>query len=146
MRHSGIWRSTEISKTRYEGNLMLASSILLPELTYTRVNELMGIADVLFINKSFLFQIQNSILFPSMKTIYTNHSQRIKDAVVKDDNVDLIGDGRCDSPGYNATYGTYTLINYRNDNEIVDFHITHVSEIFTKYGKGWIAAAFGNTG
>ena len=129
MGHSGIWRSQEMAKKRYEGNVMLAAYILFSGLTFGRVKEIMDIADVLFIKKSFFFQVQNSILFPSINTIYTKHASLIKDALLKDDNVELIGDGRFDSPGYNATYGTYTLMNEKNNNVIIDFHITHVSEV-----------------
>ena len=38
----------------------------------------------------------------------------------------LSGDGRCDSPGYSAKFGTYTLMNSA-DNQIIDFTVTHCS-------------------
>ena len=37
------------------------------------------------------------------------------------------GDGRCDSPGYSAKYGTYYLMNTET-NIIVDFQVAHVSQ------------------
>ena len=36
-------------------------------------------------------------------------------------------DGRCDSPGYSAKYGTYSLMNTET-NMIVDFQVVHVSQ------------------
>ena len=39
----------------------------------------------------------------------------------------LSGDGRCDSPVYNAKYLTYSLINQKT-NEIIVFSITQVTE------------------
>lgn len=42
--------------------------------------------------------------------------------------IKLNGDGRCDSPGHNARYVTYTLVD-SNSNTIVDFHIVQVSEV-----------------
>ena len=40
--------------------------------------------------------------------------------------VDLAGDGRSDSPGYNAKYGTYSLMNTAT-NEVLDCYVVHVS-------------------
>ena len=39
----------------------------------------------------------------------------------------LAGDGRCDSPGYSAKYGTYTLMDTTAD-LIVDFQLTECTE------------------
>ena len=35
------------------------------------------------------------------------------------------GDGKCESPGYSAKYGTYSLMNTET-NMIVDFQVVHV--------------------
>ena len=40
----------------------------------------------------------------------------------------LSGDGRCDSPGHNAKYGRYTMIDQQTD-KIVDFHVVQVTEV-----------------
>ena len=40
----------------------------------------------------------------------------------------LSGDGRCDSPGHSAKYGTYTMIDQFSD-KIIDFQIVQVSEV-----------------
>ena len=42
--------------------------------------------------------------------------------------VSLNGDGRCDSPGHNAKYGTYTLMD-DNTGKITAFSIVQVSEV-----------------
>ena len=39
--------------------------------------------------------------------------------------IDLQGDGRCDSPGYNAKYGTYTIMDSKTG-MIIDMHVSHV--------------------
>ena len=38
------------------------------------------------------------------------------------------GDGHCDSPGHNAKYGRYTMID-QETNKIVDFKVVQVSEV-----------------
>ena len=42
--------------------------------------------------------------------------------------LDIIGDGRCDSPGYNAKYGTYTVMDVQTNN-ILDFSVVHVGTV-----------------
>ena len=43
-------------------------------------------------------------------------------------SVDLCGDGRCDSPGHSAKYGTYTLMDEKS-NLIVEFSLMQVTEV-----------------
>lgn len=40
----------------------------------------------------------------------------------------LAGEGRCDSPGHNAKYGTYSLMEMTTE-KIVDFSLVQVSEV-----------------
>ena len=42
--------------------------------------------------------------------------------------VSIIGDGRCDSPGYSAKYCTYTVMEQSSD-KILDFQLIQVSEV-----------------
>ena len=45
----------------------------------------------------------------------------------------MIGDGRCDSPGYNAKYGTYTLMD-SDSGEILDARVIHVGNVDNSTG------------
>ena len=42
-------------------------------------------------------------------------------------SMDVCGDGRCDSPGHSAKYGTYTLMDEKT-NLIIEFSIVQVME------------------
>ena len=46
----------------------------------------------------------------------------------KKSSVDLCGDGRSDSPGHNAKYGTYSLMDEATEH-IIDFSLVQVSEV-----------------
>ena len=43
----------------------------------------------------------------------------------EESEIHLLGDGRCDYPGYNTNYGTYMLMDSQSGH-ILDFHISHV--------------------
>ena len=50
----------------------------------------------------------------------------------------LAGDARCDSPGHNAKYGSYTLMHIDGDgrkgtNEIMSLELVQVSEVSACY-------------
>ena len=51
------------------------------------------------------------------------------------DEVTLLGDGRCDSPGHSAKYGTYTLME-ESSGKVVDTTVVSVTDVsvvkFTK--------------
>ena len=73
-----------------------------------------------------------------MNNVYQRKAREILERTKSLGPVALIGDGRCDSPGFSATYGTYTLMNEQN-NEIIDYFISHVkiagnSQNMEKYG------------
>lgn len=42
--------------------------------------------------------------------------------------VTLAGDGRCDSPGHSAKYGTYTMLDVDSE-KVVDFKVVSVCEV-----------------
>ena len=57
--------------------------------------------------------------------MYTTNRQLIINNAAEKGDIDLLGDGRCHSPGYNAKYGTYTVLD-KNSGLILDFSISHV--------------------
>ena len=52
----------------------------------------------------------------------------VRQELVNKGTINLNGDGRCDSPGHSARYGTYTLMD--NDSGKVEaFSVVQVSEV-----------------
>ena len=47
---------------------------------------------------------------------------------LRDNQLHLSGDGRCDSPGYSANYGTYTLMDSATD-LILDYSFVQISDV-----------------
>ncbi|KAK3731342.1 hypothetical protein QZH41_004098 [Actinostola sp. cb2023] len=56
------------------------------------------------------------------------HEQQTVWTDIGEREVWISGDGRCDSPGFSAKYGTYTMIDQETD-KIVDFKLIQVSEV-----------------
>ena len=128
--HRISWSSQ--AETRMSGNVMMAASILLSGLTYSRVREVMDISETLFLSESTYYRIQTQQLYPAISRVYSCHRKTIMNNVLTQENVELIGNGRFDSRGSSATYGTYTLMDEKND-QIIDFFITHVSDVENSY-------------
>ena len=65
-------------------------------------------------------------------------------------NVEVVGDGRCDSPGHSAKYGTYSLMD-STTNQLICFIVVHVanagnSVAMEKYGLIKILDSLEETG
>ena len=75
-----------------------------------------------------MLQPDPEVLFVSnhYNHVYTTNREITFGNVRNEGDVNLSGDGRCDSPGYSAKFGTYTLMNTAN-NQILDFTVTHYS-------------------
>ena len=116
--HEVSWFSQPQERSN-NGNIMMTASILLPGLNVTRFIEVMRIANMLCFTDRPYNRIQSEVVFPSVNTIYNKHFPEWLDSARNQDCLELVGDGRCDSPGFSATYGTYTLMDEKN-NQIID--------------------------
>ena len=52
----------------------------------------------------------------------------VRQELVNKGGINLNGDGRCDSPGHSAKYGTYTLMD-NDSGKVVAFRLFQVSEV-----------------
>ena len=52
----------------------------------------------------------------------------VRQELINKSVINLNGDGRCDSPGHNAKYGTYTLMDDDSGKEVA-FRVVQVSEV-----------------
>ena len=109
------------------GNLLLSSSILLSGSTYTKVASLADILKLKFFSERTFYNIQDKYLFPVINEFWHQEQNSVFSELGEKD-LWLSGDGRCDSPGHNAKYGTYTMIDRQTD-KIVDFHVVQVTEV-----------------
>jgi len=69
---------------------------------------------------STFFRLQSDYLFPVTYKAWQTKHELMRQHLRQQTSVSLIGDARCNSPGYSAKYCTYTLMDSAT-NKIVDF-------------------------
>ena len=72
--------------------------------------------------------MQKNIILPVINKQYKIQQSNVIADIKDGMPVDLCGDGRSDSPGHTAKYGTYSLMDEKSG-KIVDFSLIHVSEV-----------------
>ena len=82
-------------------------------------------AKIPFFSHTTFYKIQRKLVIPAIHRVFTTQRQLLFDDARERGSIDILGDGRCDSPGYNAKYGTYTIMD-RITGKILDMHVSHV--------------------
>ena len=149
-RHNSSW-SSFTQRTNYNANVQVVAGILISGLTFNHFQDALTIMNINLFSQRTFYRIQSTILFPAINAVYNKKAETIlNDIKESGEALELTGDGRCDSPGFNAKYGTYTIMNAKNE-EIVDFFISHVgntinSQNLEKYGLAYLLEHLTNNG
>ena len=125
--HAYTWNRQPMIKGMAAGNLLMSSAILLSGATYTKIASLAEILGLCFFSEKTFCTIQDSYLFPVINEVWEQEQHTVFNDL-KGKDLWLSGDGRCDSPGHSAKYGSYIMIDQITD-KIVDFQIVQVSEV-----------------
>ena len=126
--HITHWDSQPIIKRKPVGNLLLAASILFTGNTFASVSRLASCLNLQFISESVFYDTQQRFLFPVLNQAWKNEQEIVRQELVNKGAINLNGDGRCDSPGHSAKYGTYTLMD-DDSGKVVAFSVVQVSEV-----------------
>ena len=62
----------------------------------------MNIANVAFISQSTFYSIEKKLLYTAIHQFYTTNRALLFESAKEESEIHLLGDGRCDSPGYSA--------------------------------------------
>ena len=81
------------------------------------------------ITTSTFFRHQRDYLLPSIDFIWGKHQQRLL-TELKESNAQLIigGDGRADSPGHSAKFGSYSMVELTK-NKVIDLKLVQVYKL-----------------
>ena len=115
-------------KRKPVGKLLLVASILFTGNTLADVNRVASCLNLQFISESVFYDTQQRFLFPVLNQAWKNEQQMVRQELINKSVINLNGDGRCDSPGHNAKYGTYTLMD-DDSGKVVALSVVQVSEV-----------------
>lgn len=114
---------------------MMSSSILFGGGSPTKVLRILKHMNVPTIGYSTFMNHQKKYLHPAVQRTYQQQQSTLLNNI-KAEGRELIlgGDGRCDSPGHSAKYGTYTLMD-AEQNKILDSQLVQVCTGLLKMGS-----------
>ena len=127
--HTFQWRSQPELHNKPAGNILIPAATVITGGTYESTKQFANALNLNFVNKDQFYNVQDKIVFPVINNVYEKQRKDVTETIKKEDTpVNLCGDGRSDSPGHNAKYGTYSLMD-ETSGKIVDFSLVHVSEV-----------------
>ena len=110
------------------GNLMIPAAILFSGNNFGKISHFANMLNFKLISKSTFNQHQADYLFPSIHDAWRKEQEEVWHEIRVKGTLELCGDGRCDSPGHNAKFGTYTVMDMKT-NKVVDMETVQVSEV-----------------
>ncbi|XP_071138376.1 uncharacterized protein [Mytilus edulis] len=120
--HVYKWKSQNCHERLPWGNLLFVSAIMFSGNNTAKIVRLFDQMKLKGIRERSVRRLQTA--YTSCAVIYEFDSQQadLIASLCPDKQVVLGGDGRCDSPGYSAKYGSYTLMDL-NTNKILDIQL-----------------------
>lgn len=107
--HKYKWTSQPRIRGMAAGNLLLSASVLYSGSTYRRLSHLAELLNLQIMSTAEFYRIQDAYLFPVISNAWKIQQETLL-TLFEDTPLKLSGDGRCDSPGYSAKYGSYTVM------------------------------------
>ena len=127
------WKSQPYINDYPAGNVLLSAAILFSGSICSKVLLLFKHMRLWGIEKSTFFRHQKELLFPAINSVWNRHQQNLIGLLrARNDGVVIGGDGRADSMGHCAKYGTYTCIELLW-NCIIDIKLVTSSEVGGSY-------------
>lgn len=125
-RHSSMWTSQPTLGRIPAGNVYLSAGILFAGASVVKVLRVLSHMNVAAISTRTFFRHQQQLLFPAIKNLWKGQQQWLL-STFQAEGTDLVcgGDGRADSPGHSAKFGTYTMMELRHK-AIVDVQLVQV--------------------
>lgn len=123
------WNSQPNIGSYAAGNILLSAGILFAGATAGKVLRVLNSIGVVTYSKRTFFHHQTDILHPAIKAVW-DEQQRSHLTMLQVEGRPLVlgGDGRADSPGYSAKFGTYTTMELEA-NVVLDLQVVQVSTL-----------------
>lgn len=122
--HISIWRSQPSHNKLPTANLMTAAAILCSGSNPAKVLNMFRYLNVQMFTIRTYNRLQNLYVVPAATMTWDSEQAQLLQSIQHQDVV-VGGDARCDSPGYSAKYGSYTMMNLETQ-KILDFQLIQV--------------------
>ena len=124
-----IWESQPFLARVPAGNIHLTASILCSGSLPTKVLRMMDYLNVANVTAQTFYRHQKHFLLPAIERTWKSYQEQLlATAKARGGCITLAGDGRADSPGHSAKFGTYTCIDVQQ-NAVLDIKIVQVSDL-----------------
>ena len=125
--HCGSWTSQPIINDVPVGNILLSAAIVACGLLPQKLLRLFDIMNCSAISPPTFFLHQKKFIFLAIEHIWKEQQSNMLSLLeAYGEPLSLGGDARCDSPGYCAKYGSYTIMDLEH-NVILDIELVQVS-------------------
>ncbi|CAN8015815.1 unnamed protein product [Ixodes persulcatus] len=104
-----VWRSQPVLCRKPMGNISVCSAILFTGSSPTKVLRLFSLMGIQCVQKSQYFKFQSCYLLPAVTEVWLFEQAALLDRLLST-KLCLAGDGRANTPGHCADFGTYTLL------------------------------------
>ena len=109
------------------GNIMISAAILYTGSLPTKALRIFSSLNCATISRMTFYRHQKAFLQPAIDYIWGREQNNlINQLLAQKQGLVLGGDGRADSPGHSAKYGSYSVIDLKQ-NKVVDFKLVQVS-------------------
>ena len=110
--HISLWRSQPRTSNYYEGNVVLAASILFSANTFSKIKKYFDLACIPFISHTSYCNLQKDYLFGVANEGWVNEEKQVVSKILQPHPCVFSDDRRYHSPGHNAKYLTYTFLEH----------------------------------
>lgn len=126
--HEFTWSSQPCHNTLPWSNLFTATAILTSGCNATKVLQLFQNMNLQMFTPRTYNRLQAYYVVPSATRTWDFEQAELLEEIKEGPCQDVVvgGDARCDSPGYSAKYGTYTIMDLER-NKILDFQLVQVN-------------------
>ena len=123
-----MWQSQPKINNAAIGNLLIPAAILFSGNTYQHIYNFAKYLNLQFVSSSHYYLVQEKNLFPVIHHAWKANEAEVISQVKQTTRVDICGDGRCDSHGHSAKYGTYTMMD-EDSGKVIKFNLVQVTEV-----------------
>lgn len=125
-RRKFVWDSQSFIGCVPAGNLLTSAAILYAGAMPTKAIRIFRILNCATITLRTFFRHQKRYLQPAVSTIWEREQLSLLSSLKEQKKqLALSGDGRADSPGHSAKFGSYTVVDMRC-NKVVDYRLVQV--------------------